>query len=305
VSVVEVGPRDGLQNEKAVVPTAAKVAFVDRLTAAGHSRIEVSAFVSPKWVPQMGDAGEVFAGITRKPGVRYSAHVPNRAGLDRALAAGVREVAIFAAASETFSRRNINQSIEESLATYQTVAAAAIDSGATVRAYLYQLRLPFQRRVDPARVVTWTERLLSLGAYGLRERHHRHPRIRAGQAYSISCSAACRSSPGAALPRRARRGADNVFATLEPVWRRSMRRGRRTRRLSLHRVRRATSQPRTCSSCCRLGILPASIRKQCASLALEDAIGVTSLALRAGGAPIGLLRAHRTALSTIRSSSSN
>src|SRR5262245_61184744 len=127
VSIVEVGPRDGLQNEKAVVPTEAKIAFVDRLTAAGHLRIEVSAFVSPKWVPQMGDAAEVFAGITRNPGVRYSALVPNRAGLDRALAAGVREVAIFAAASETFSQRNINQSIEDSFASYQKIASAAID----------------------------------------------------------------------------------------------------------------------------------------------------------------------------------
>ena len=118
VSVVEVGPRDGLQNEQAVVPTAAKIAFVDRLSDAGHSRIEVSAFVSPKWVPQMGDAAAVFAGIARKAGVRYSALVPNRAGLDRALAADVRDVAIFAAASETFSRRNINQAIDDSFVTY-------------------------------------------------------------------------------------------------------------------------------------------------------------------------------------------
>lgn len=166
VSVVEVGPRDGLQSETAVVPTAAKIAFVDGLTAAGHSRIEVSAFVSPKWVPQMGDAGEVFAGITRKPGVRYSALVPNRAGLDRALAAGVREVAIFAAASETFSRRNVNQSIDESFATYQAVASAAIASGATVRAYLStSFGCPFEGEVDPARVARLAERLLSFGAY--------------------------------------------------------------------------------------------------------------------------------------------
>ena len=92
----EVGPRDGLQNESALVETAQKIAFVDALSAAGHGAIEVTAFVSPKWVPQMGDAAAVMAGITRRPGVRYSALVPNRAGLDRALAAGVREVAIFA-----------------------------------------------------------------------------------------------------------------------------------------------------------------------------------------------------------------
>ncbi len=100
VRIVEVGPRDGLQNETALVETAQKIAFVDALSAAGHGAIEVTAFVSPKWVPQMGDAAAVMAGITRRPGVRYSALVPNRAGLDRAMASGVTDVAIFAAASE-------------------------------------------------------------------------------------------------------------------------------------------------------------------------------------------------------------
>src|SRR5207249_4948299 len=112
VTIVEVGPRDGLQNEKAEISTADKIAFVDRLSAARLPVIEVSAFVSPKWVPQMADAAAVFAGITKQLGTRYTALVPNLAGLDRAVAAGVREVAIFAAATETFSRRNINQSID-------------------------------------------------------------------------------------------------------------------------------------------------------------------------------------------------
>ena len=166
LSIVEVGPRDGLQNEKAIVPTASKIAFVDRLSAAGHSRIEVSAFVSPKWVPQMGDAADVFAGITRRSGVRYSALVPNRAGLDRALAAGAGEVAIFAAASETFSRRNINQSIDESMAGYAAVAAAARENSVPVRAYLStSFGCPFEGPVDPARVAALAERLLTLGAY--------------------------------------------------------------------------------------------------------------------------------------------
>jgi isopropylmalate/homocitrate/citramalate synthase len=166
VTIVEVGPRDGLQNEKAVVATAQKIAFVDQLTAAGHRAIEVSAFVSPKWVPQMGDASEVFAGITRKDGVRYSALVPNRAGLDRALAAGVREVAIFAASSETFSRTNINQSIDESFVVYRQVTDAAMQAGLRVRAYLStSFGCPFEGAVDPARVVDLTERLLQLGAY--------------------------------------------------------------------------------------------------------------------------------------------
>jgi hydroxymethylglutaryl-CoA lyase len=166
VTIVEVGPRDGLQNEKAVVPTAQKIAFVDRLTAAGHQAIEVSAFVSPKWVPQMGDATEVFAGITQKAGVRYSALVPNRAGLDRALAAGVREVAIVAAASDTFSRKNINQSIDESFVAYRQVTDAAMQAGLRVRAYLStSFGCPFEGVVDPARVIELTDRLLQLGAY--------------------------------------------------------------------------------------------------------------------------------------------
>src|SRR4030095_3352251 len=116
ITVVEVGPRDGLQNESADVATTDKIEFVNRLSASGLPVIEVSAFVSPKWVPQMADASDVFAGITRRPGVRYTALVPNLAGLDRADAAGIREVAIFAAASETFSQRNINQGIDASLA---------------------------------------------------------------------------------------------------------------------------------------------------------------------------------------------
>jgi hydroxymethylglutaryl-CoA lyase len=166
VTVVEVGPRDGLQNEKAIVPTSQKIAFVDALTAAGHRAIEVSAFVSPKWVPQMGDAAEVFAGITRADGVRYSALVPNRAGLDRALAAGVREIAIFAAASETFSRKNINQSIDESFEVYRQVTDAAMQAALRVRAYLStSFGCPFEGEVPVERVVELSERLVQLGAY--------------------------------------------------------------------------------------------------------------------------------------------
>lgn len=166
VTVVEVGPRDGLQNEQAVLPAACKIELVDRLTAAGLAAIEVTAFVSPKWVPQMGDASEVFAGIAQKPGVRYSALVPNRAGLDRAFAAGVREIAIFAAASETFSRRNINQSIDESFVTYREVTDAAIRAGLRVRAYLStSFGCPFEGAVNAGRVADLTDRLLQLGAF--------------------------------------------------------------------------------------------------------------------------------------------
>jgi hydroxymethylglutaryl-CoA lyase len=166
VTIVEVSPRDGLQNEAAVIPTARKIAFIDLLTAAGHAAIEVSAFVSPKWVPQMADAAEVFAGIMQKPGVRYSALVPNRAGLDRALEAGVREISIFAAASETFSRRNINQSIDESLLTYRQVTDAAAQASLRVRAYLStSFGCPFEGDVDSSRVAELADRLMQLGVY--------------------------------------------------------------------------------------------------------------------------------------------
>lgn len=166
VSIVEVGPRDGLQNEKAIVATADKIAFVDRLTAAGHSTIEVSAFVSPKWVPQMADASEVCAGIARRPGVRYTALVPNQAGLERALAAGVSDIAIFAAASETFSQRNINQSIDQSLKTYAAVCGQATAAGIRVRGYLSTcFGCPFEGEVSPSQVARVTARLFELGVF--------------------------------------------------------------------------------------------------------------------------------------------
>jgi len=166
VTVVEVGPRDGLQNEDAAVSTAEKIAFVNLLSVAHLPVIEVSAFVSPKWVPQMADAAEVFAGITRQPGIRYSALVPNLAGLDRAIGAGVQEIAIFAAASETFSRRNINQSIDESLAAYAEVCRRALASGLRVRGYLSTaFGCPYEGEVSPAVVADLTERLLVMGTF--------------------------------------------------------------------------------------------------------------------------------------------
>src|SRR6266436_4451162 len=136
VTIVEVGPRDGLQNEQVSVSTADKIEFVNRLSAARLPVIEVGAFVSPKWVPQMADAADVFAGITRVPGTRYAALVPNLAGLERAVDAGVTEIAVFAASSETFSRKNINQSIDASLAGYKAVCDRALAAGMRVRGYL-------------------------------------------------------------------------------------------------------------------------------------------------------------------------
>jgi hydroxymethylglutaryl-CoA lyase len=166
VSVVEVGPRDGLQNERAAVSTADKIEFVNRLSAAGLPVIEVSAFVSPTWVPQMADAAEVFAGILRRPGVRYTALVPNLPGLDRALQAGVGEIAVFAASTETFSRKNINQSIEESLATYRQVCDRAHAAGLRIRGYLSTaFGCPFDGPVDPVEVARIAARLVDLGVF--------------------------------------------------------------------------------------------------------------------------------------------
>lgn len=166
VTVVEVGPRDGLQNESVSIPTDSKVAFVDALSRAGLPVIEVSAFVNPKRVPQMADAADVCARITRRPGVRYTALVPNLAGLDRAVAAGVTEVAIFAAASEGFSRANINQSVDDSLSAYAAVCARAHQLGARVRGYLSTaFGCPYDGVVPVDRVVSLTERLLDMGVF--------------------------------------------------------------------------------------------------------------------------------------------
>ena len=166
VQIVEVGPRDGLQNEKVTIATADKVAFIDLLGAAGFGVIEVTAFVSPKWVPQMADAGDVVAKIRRRPGVRYPALVPNLAGLERAHAAGVTEVAIFAAASESFSRKNINQTIDESLDTYRAVCSRAAELGIRVRAYLSTaFGCPFEGAVAPARVAAVADALVTMGAF--------------------------------------------------------------------------------------------------------------------------------------------
>jgi hydroxymethylglutaryl-CoA lyase len=153
ITVVEVGPRDGLQNESANVATTDKIEFVNRLSAAGLPVIEVSAFVSPKWVPQMADAAEVFAGIARRPGTRYTALVPNLAGLERALAARVDEVAVFASSTETFSQKNINRTIDESLAIYREVCDRARAAGLRVRGYLSTaFGCPFEGEVAPDRV---------------------------------------------------------------------------------------------------------------------------------------------------------
>jgi hydroxymethylglutaryl-CoA lyase len=165
-TIVEVGPRDGLQNEKVIVSTADKIEFINRLSAAGFPVIEVGAFVSPKWVPQMADTAAVFAAIARRRGTRYTALVPNLAGLDRAAQAGVKEIAIFAASTETFSRKNINQGIDESLAGYKQVCDRAIAAGMRVRGYLSTaFGCPFEGTVAPERVADVAERVAALGVF--------------------------------------------------------------------------------------------------------------------------------------------
>lgn len=166
VRMVEVGPRDGLQNEKQIVPTAVKIGLVDRLTDAGLTAIEAGSFVSPKWVPQMADTPDVFAGIRRKEGVRYVALTPNAKGLEGALAARADEVAVFAAASESFSRKNINCSIAESLDRFVPVLEQAKARGVPVRGYVScVLGCPYEGEIAPAAVAEVAGRLLDMGCY--------------------------------------------------------------------------------------------------------------------------------------------
>ncbi len=164
VEVVEVGPRDGLQNESSPVPAAVKIDLVDRLAAAGLRAIEAAAFVSPRWVPQMADGAEVMAGIRRTPGVVYSALVPNVRGMEAALAAGVQEVVVFSAASESFARRNINCSISESIERFEPVARMARDAGVRLRGSIScALGCPYEGAIVPAAVADVVRRMAELG----------------------------------------------------------------------------------------------------------------------------------------------
>jgi hydroxymethylglutaryl-CoA lyase len=164
IRIVEVGPRDGLQNEAATVPTDVKVAFVDALSDTGVPEIEVSSFVSPKWVPQLADAEEVFRRIRRSAAVVYSALVPNAHGLERALAAGAEKAAVFTAASETFNRRNVNASIAESIERFRSVAEGARSAGLPLRGYVSTaFHCPYEGPIGPEAVRAVALRLLELG----------------------------------------------------------------------------------------------------------------------------------------------
>ena len=166
VRIVEVGPRDGLQNEKAIIATADKIELINRLSGTGLRSVEATSFVSPKWVPQLADAADVFAGILRQPGVSYPVLVPNLQGYERARAVGAEEVAVFTAASEAFNRKNINASIDESLQRFAPVLDAAAADGVKVRGYVSTvLGCPYQGEVPLADVVRVARRLHEMGCY--------------------------------------------------------------------------------------------------------------------------------------------
>ncbi len=166
IRIVEVGPRDGLQNEKLIVSAAIKVRLIEQLVDAGHSTVEATSFVSPKWIPQLADAAEVFAALRRKAGIRYPVLVPNLQGMERALAAGVAEVAIFTAASEAFTHRNINASIDQSIERYKPVMDRAAEAGVPVRGYVSTvLGCPYQGAVPIVDVVRVARALHQLGCY--------------------------------------------------------------------------------------------------------------------------------------------
>ena len=166
VRIVEVGPRDGLQNEHAIIATADKIELIDRLSATGLQTIEATSFVSPKWIPQLADAAEVFGGIDKRPGVSYPVLVPNEQGYHRARAAGADEVAVFTAASEAFNQKNVNASIDESIERFRPVFEHARNDGVRVRGYVSTvLGCPYQGEVPVADVVHVATRLHGLGCY--------------------------------------------------------------------------------------------------------------------------------------------
>ncbi len=166
VTIYEVGPRDGLQNEARQVPTAEKIKFIDALVASGIRDIEITSFVSPKWIPQLADASEVARGVARPPGVRMSALVPNRRGLETAMAAGMKEVAVFLSASETHNKKNVNKTIADTLTAFDDVIPHARAANLPVRAYVSTVYgCPYEGDVDPEKVVTLVGQLRDMGVY--------------------------------------------------------------------------------------------------------------------------------------------
>ena len=166
VTIYEVGPRDGLQNEPRMVPTSDKIAFINALAATGLEHIEITSFVSPKWIPQLADSSEVARGVDRPSGVHLSALVPNRRRLDNAIAAGMKEVAVFLSASETHNKKNINKTITQTLEAFSEVVGPALEHGIKVRAYVSTVfGCPYEGPVDPVQTVELAKTLIEMGVY--------------------------------------------------------------------------------------------------------------------------------------------
>ncbi len=166
VSVYEVSPRDGLQNERATVPLRAKLRLIDALVASGLKRVEITSFVSPKWIPQLGDADQVAKHAEARPGVAYSALCPNAKGLARALAAGIGEIAVFVSASETHNKKNVNKTIAQTLAAFEETIGPARQAGLRVRAYVSTVwGCAFEGDIDPRRAIAIARKLLDMGCY--------------------------------------------------------------------------------------------------------------------------------------------
>jgi len=166
VSIYEVGPRDGLQNEATVVPTDGKLQLIEALADAGLRRIEITSFVSPKWIPPLADSAEVAARVRRRPGVRYSALVPNAKGLDGARAAGLEEIAVFLSASETHNKKNVNKTIAETLEAFEAVIGPAREAGMRVRGYVSTVwGCPYEGDVDPKKAREIAQQLIGMGCY--------------------------------------------------------------------------------------------------------------------------------------------
>jgi hydroxymethylglutaryl-CoA lyase len=236
VEIFEVGPRDGLQNEARMIPAREKIALVDCLSDAGFRRIEVASFVSPRWVPQMADGAEVLEGIRRAPGVSYAALVPNTIGFDRAMDAGADEIAIFASASEGFSRANLNCTIAESLARFRPVAEAAAAANVRMRGYVScVVECPYDGPVAPEAVAEVAAALLRDGRLrGVARRHHRAGRARAGRG-DARRGARCggRGAARGSFPRHGRAGARQRRGVAGSRHQGLRRGGGRARRLSL------------------------------------------------------------------------
>ena len=253
VRIVEVGPRDGLQNEKTEIGTAAKIALIDRLSKTGLRSIEATAFVSPKWVPQMADAAEVLAGIDRRPGISYPVLVPNEQGYERARAAGATEVAVFTAASEAFNLKNTNATIAQSLERFRPVLERANADGVRVRGYVSTvLGCPYQGDVPLADVVRVAAGLHAMGCY----------EISLGDTIGVGTPAKARAMLQAVatevpMPALAVHFHDtygqalaNVLACRRTAWRWSMRRSRVLVAVLTQKAPAATWPARTWSTCC-------------------------------------------------------